>query len=80
MPSGCPRQEAFLSGQEFLTFYSHLANEEEPREAVCQLNKSKLILGIPIDRVPTSKKMRILHLRVCQVPSQFKDGLVEKVS
>ena len=39
-----------------------------------------IILGIPIDGVPTSKKMRILHLRVCQVPSQFKDDLVEKVS
>lgn len=38
------------------------------------------ILGIPIHRVPTSKKLRILHLRVCQVPSQFKDYLVEKAS
>ena len=37
-------------------------------------------LGIPIDRVPTSKKMRILHLKVSQVPSQCKDHLVEKVS
>lgn len=43
MPSGCPRQVDFPTGQ--VSFFSHLPNEQGIKRVICTLNKkSKLRL------------------------------------